>query len=130
MIWIDGFGSVVDSRTGEKKMVEHFGGVKIGNGVFIGSHVNIAQGTIDSAVIGGGVEIVPSIHIGHNNVVGNNATIICPALYGSVKTGAGFYITASAIQNQTEIGENKVMGMGSVVCVGDCGQCDSLWDTN
>lgn len=115
VIGIDGFGYSTKADTGEKRMVEHFGGVSIGNGVFIGSHVNIARGTIDDTVIGNGVKIAPSSHIGHNNVVGDNATIICSYLYGSVKTGAGSYITASTVQNQTEIGEHTVIGMGSVV---------------
>lgn len=115
VIGIDGFGYGIDPNTGEKKMVEHFGGVEIGNGVFIGSHVNIARGTIDDTVIGDSVKIAPSTHIGHNNMIGKNATIICSSLYGSVKTGAGSYITASTVQNQAEIGEHTVIGMGSVV---------------
>lgn len=115
VIGIDGFGYSKDPHTGSKKMVEHFGGVEIGNNVFIGSHVNIARGTIDDTVIGNGVKIAPSTHIGHNNIIGENATIICSTLYGSVKTGSGSYITASTIQNQTEIGEHTVVGMGSVV---------------
>ena len=115
VIGIDGFGYSKDSATGRKRMVEHFGGVEIGNEVFIGSHVNIARGTIDDTVIGNGVKIAPSTHIGHNNILGENATIICSTLYGSVKTGSGSYITASTIQNQTEIGEHTVIGMGSVV---------------
>lgn len=121
VIGVDGFGYSKDSATGEKRMVEHFGGVAIGNDVFIGSHVNIARGTIDDTVIGNGVKIAPSTHVGHNNVLGYNATIICSTLYGSVKIGTGSYITASTIQNQVEIGEHTVIGMGSVVMkpVGD-----------
>ena len=115
VIGIDGFGYSVDPHTGKKQMVEHFGGVVIGSDVFIGSHVNIARGTIDDTVIENGVKIAPSTHIGHNNVIGKDATIICSFLYGSVKTGARSYITASTVQNQTEIGEHTVVGMGSVV---------------
>ncbi len=115
VIGIDGFGYSKNSLTGSKRMIEHFGGVEIGDDVFIGSHVNIARGMIDDTVVGNGVKIAPSTHIGHNNAVGDNATIICSVLYGSVKTGSGSYITASTIQNQTEIGEHTVVGMGSVV---------------
>lgn len=115
VIGIDGFGYSINRDTGEKRMVEHFGGVNIGNNVFIGSHVNIARGTIDNTVIGNGVKIAPSTHIGHNNVIGDNATIICSSLYGSVKIGTGSYITASTVRNQTEIGKHTVIGMGSVV---------------
>lgn len=115
VIGIDGFGYTQDSITKKKTMVEHFGSVIIGDDVFIGSHVNIARGTIDDTVIEDGVKIAPSTHIGHNNHVGENATIICSNLYGSVCTGAGAYVTASTIENQLRIGENTVVGMGSVV---------------
>lgn len=96
-------------------MVNHFGGVNIGNDVFIGSHVNIARGTLDDTIIGNGVKIAPSTHIGHNNIIGDNTAIICSTLYGSVKTGEKSYITASTVENQMTIGDNTVIGMGSVV---------------
>ena len=96
-------------------MVTHFGGVQIGDNVFIGSHVNIARGTIDDTIIHNGVKIAPSTHIGHNNNIGENATIICSNLYGSVRIGNDSYITASTIQNQCVIGSHTVIGMGSLV---------------
>ena len=115
VIGIDGFGYTKNQNTGEKTMVEHFGGVKIGNDVFIGSHVNIARGTIDDTVIEDGVKIAPSTHVGHNNHVGANATLICSKLFGSVETGSEAYIVSSTIQNQSKVGANTVIGMGSVV---------------
>lgn len=115
VIGIDGFGYSKDPETGEKTMIEHFGGVKIGNDVFIASHVNIARGTIDDTVIMDGVKIAPSTHIGHNNHIGENATIICANLFGSVTTGKDAYIVASTIQNQSVVGAHSVIGMGSVV---------------
>lgn len=114
-IGIDGFGYSKSFVTGKKTMVDHFGGVSIGNDVFIASHVNIARGTIDDTVIENGVKIAPSTHIGHNNVIGENATIICSNMFGSVKTGSGAYISASTVQNQAAVGSNTVVGMGSVV---------------
>ena len=115
VIGIDGFSYTKNQDTGAKTMVEHFGGVKIGNNVFIASHVNIARGTLDDTVISDGVKIAPSTHIGHNNIIGENATIICANLFGSVKTGKDAYIVASTVQNQMEVGEHTVIGMGSVV---------------
>ena len=115
VIGIDGFGYSKDPETGKKTMIEHFGGVSIGNDVFIASHVNIARGTIDDTVICDGVKIAPTTHIGHNNYIGENVTVICSLMYGSVKTGKDTYISASVIQNQTTIGKHSVIGMGSVV---------------
>lgn len=121
VIGIDGYGYSQDQETKKKTMIEHFGGVDIGDDVFIGSHVNIARGTIDDTIIGSGVKIAPSTHIGHNNVIGNDTAIICSLLYGSTRTGGKSYITASTVGNQMVIGSNSVIGMGSVVTkpVGD-----------
>lgn len=115
VIGIDGYGYSQEAATKKKTMIEHFGGVSIGNDVFIGSHVNIARGTIDDTVIGNGVKIAPSTHIGHNNVIGNDTAVICSVLYGSVNIGERAYITASAVANQISIGSDTVVGMGSVV---------------
>lgn len=110
----DGFGYYEDENH-IKTMIKHYGGVKIGDNVFIGSHVNIARGTIDDTVIENGVKIAPSTHIGHNNLLQENVTVICSNLYGSVKVGTNAYITASTIKNQCSIGENTMIGIGTVV---------------
>lgn len=114
IIGIDGYGYSQSPETKRKKMVEHFGGVQIGDEVFIGSHTNIARGTIDDTVIGDGVKIAPSTHIGHNNRIGEDTAIICSTLYGSSVIGNRAYITASIIANQITIGNDTVIGMGSV----------------
>lgn len=110
----DGFG-FSEEPDGTKTMVKHFGGVTIGDDVFIGGHVNIARGTIDDTVIEDGVKIAPSTHIGHNNHIGKNSTIICSNIYGSIEIGENAYITASTVKNQSKIGEHALVGMGSVV---------------
>ena len=110
----DGFGYSEDSEH-KKTMIKHHGGVIIGDDVFIGMHVNIARGTIDDTIIESGVKIAPSTHIGHNNHVGKNATVICSQSYGSVEIGENAYIAGSIIRNQCSIGKNTIIGMGSVV---------------
>lgn len=110
----DGFGYSED-ETGKKTMVRHHGGVVIGNDVFIGSHVNIARGTIDDTCIGDGVKIAPSTHIGHNNRIGKNAAVICSQSYGSVSIGENAYVVGSILRNQCTVGERALVGMGSVV---------------
>lgn len=115
VIGIAGFGFSKDAETKRRKRVEHFGGVEIGDDVFIASHVNIERGTIDDTVIERGVKIAPSTLIAHNNMIGEDTIIISSVLYGSVKVGARSYIAASAIENQMVIGDDTVIGMGSVV---------------
>ena len=98
-----------------KTMIKHFGGVIIEDDVFIGSHTNIARGTIDDTVIKKGVKIAPSTHIGHNNYIGENAAIVCSQSFGSVRIGNNAYVSSSVIRNQSKIGSNAIVGMGSVV---------------
>lgn len=115
VIGIAGFGFSKDAKTKRRTRVEHFGGVEIGDDVFIASHVNVERGTIDDTVIASGVKIAPSTLIAHNNVIGEDTIIISSALYGSVKVGARSYIAASTIENQMTVGDDTVIGMGSVV---------------
>mgnify|MGYP003251581212 CR=1 FL=1 len=110
----DGYGYSEDDNH-VKTMIKHFGGVVIEDDVFVGSHTNIARGTIDNTVIKKGVKIAPSTHIGHNNYVGENVSIVCSKLFGSVTVGRNSYISSSIIRNQITIGENVIIGMGSVV---------------
>ena len=110
----DGFAYSEDANH-FKTMIKHYGGVIIGDDVFIGSHVNIARGTIDNTVIESGVKIAPSSHIGHNNYIEHNSTVICSQLYGSGHMGKNSYIVASVLRNQCSIGNNSMIGMGSVV---------------
>lgn len=114
VIGIDGFGYYED-EDGNKRMVRHHGGVEIGSNVFIGSHTNIARGTLDDTVIKDGVKIAPSTHIGHNNIVGENTTIICSNLYGSCNIGDNAYLTACTVKNQSKVGNHALVGMGAVV---------------
>ena len=110
----DGFGCSEDENH-KKKMVKHYGGVVIGDDVFIGSHVNIACGTIDDTCIQSGVKIAPSTHIGHNNQIGEDSVVICSQLYGSVQLAENAYVVGSIIRNQCSIGTGTMIGMGTVV---------------
>ena len=115
VIGIDGLGYTQDPVTKKKTMIEHFGGVCIGDDVFIGVHVNVDRGTIDDTVIGDGAKVGPSTHIGHNSNIGENTAVVCSTVYGSVTTGKGAYISASTVATQMNIGDDSVVGMGSVV---------------
>ncbi len=115
VIGTEGFGFSKDPETKRRTKVEHFGGVEIGDDVFIASQVSIERGTIDNTVIGSGVKIESPTLIAHNNVIGADTIILASALYGSAKVGARSYITASTIENQMTVGDDTVIGMGSVV---------------
>lgn len=110
----DGFG-YTDDKEGTKKMIKHYGGVKIHDDVFIGMNNTIARGTIDDTVIGKNTKMADLNHIGHNTKIGCSCTIISSNIYGSCEINNNTYISASVIKNQTEIGGNCIIGMGSIV---------------
>lgn len=110
----DGFGCYEDENH-KKTMIKHYGGVQIGNDVFVGAHTNIAKGTLDDTIIYDGVKIAPSTHIGHNGCIGEDTLVICSQLYGSVSVGKDAYIVGSIVKNQTVIEDYAMVGMGSVV---------------
>lgn len=110
----DGFG-YTETKDHLKTMVKHFGGVEIGNEVHLGMNNVIARGVIDNTIIGDGTKMSDLCHIGHNNIIGKNCTIINSAFFGSCHTADNAYIVYSVVKNQTRIGENAFVGMASNV---------------
>ncbi len=108
--------SYVEDENHKKKMIKHYGGVEIEDDVLIGPACVINRGTIDNSVIKEGCKIDAQCLISHNAYLGKNSSLVCGAkIYGSVKTGDNLYIASAMIKNQVEVGENVVVGMGSVV---------------
>ncbi len=111
----DDYGYVEDENH-NKKMIKHYGAVVIGDDVFIGPSCVINRGTIDDTVVGSGCKIDAFCNIAHNVELGPKSSLISGAsIYGSVKTGENVYIASALIKNQLKLGDNVVVGMGSVV---------------
>ncbi len=111
----DGFGYSED-REYNKSMVKHYGGVNIGNDVWIGANTTVARGTIDDTNIGDGCKIDNLCQIAHNVQLSDKTAVITGAIIlGSVKTEENAYIAPSIIRNQAQIGANAFVGMGAVV---------------
>lgn len=111
----DGY-SFTENDKHEKTMIKHYGGVSIGNNVHIGGQTHVARGTIDNTVIEDGVKIDTLIHIAHNCKIGKNSAIITGSLiYGSVELGSNVQITSGIVRNQKKIGDNSLVGIGSVI---------------
>lgn len=101
---------------GEKHMIKHYGGVSIGDRVHIGENVCISRGAIDDTTICDGVKIDALVHIAHNCVIGKNSMILVPtSVSGSVEIGENCHIAADIIRNQVTVGDNAMLGLGSVV---------------
>lgn len=110
----DGFG-YIEKENHKKTMIKHFGGLVIGDDVFIGMHTNIARGVLDDTVIADGVKIAPTSHIGHNNHIDKDTIFICSQSYGSAHIGEDAYVVGSIVRNHCMVGNQSMVGMGSVV---------------
>ncbi|WP_055736928.1 MULTISPECIES: DapH/DapD/GlmU-related protein [Bacillaceae] len=101
---------------GTRMMVRHYGGVTIGDNVFIGDNCSISKGAIDDTIIESGVKINKKVIVAHNVLIGKNTVITSPTfICGSVKIGSNCHIAASVIKNQCTIGDEAILGLGSVV---------------
>lgn len=116
VIGSDGFGYFKNSD-GSNVRVEHFGGVVIGNDVEIGANTCIDRGTLDNTIIGDNCKIDNLCHIGHNCILEEGVLLIALSqLGGSSHLKRQAHIAPSVtIMNQTSIGENSLVGLGSVV---------------
>ncbi len=101
---------------GTKEMIRHYGGVVIEDNVHIGDNCCVIQGAIDDTVIKRGAKLNTMVHVAHNVSIGENTSITAPThICGSVIVGSNCHVAASVIRNQVSIGDNAVLGLGSVV---------------
>lgn len=111
----DGFG-FTENENHEKTMVKHYGGTIIGDNVYIGGNTYIERGTIDNTVIGNGTKIDGSCTVGHNCIIGKNVAMVGGTIvFGSVNIEDNAYIASGIIKNKTTVGQNSLVGIGSVV---------------
>lgn len=105
-----------ETMTHKKTMIRHFGGVEIGESVYIGPNCVIDRGEIDNTLIKNAAKIDADCFIAHNVVVGENAVLITGCrLYGSSELGDNAYLASAIVRNQCKIGENSLIGMGAIV---------------
>lgn len=99
-----------------RNMIKHFGGVTIEDNVHIGDNSTISRGAIDDTIIKEGVKINKQVVIAHNVLIGKNTVFTAPTFVcGSVTVGENCHIAANVIRNQCNIGDEAVLGLGSVV---------------
>lgn len=111
----DGFGYTEDENH-RKTMVKHFGGVTLGDDVYIGENACISRGTIDDTTLEDGVKIDTLTHIAHNCHFHEKAAAAAPCrTNGSVTVGRNAYLAGAIVRNQCTIGEDAFVGLGAVV---------------
>lgn len=103
-------------KEGNRIMLKHYGGVTIENDVHIGENCCLIRGSIDDTIIKQGAKLNTMVHVAHNCVIGENTVITMPThICGSVIIGRNCHIAANTIRNQCTIGDNAILGLGSVV---------------
>lgn len=104
-------------NTGKVVTIPQFGGVTIENNVQIGANTVIGKGAIDDTVIHSGCRIDNSCFISHNVQLGEDTLVVGETImFGSSSTGKQAFISGnSTIRDGVSIGENALVGMGSVV---------------
>lgn len=92
-------------------------GVELLDGCVLHGHNTVDAGTERNTVIGKGVWLMKGVHVGHDAIIGQNATLACHALIGGfVEIGEGANIGLGAIIHQrVKVPPYCMIGMGCVV---------------
>jgi UDP-3-O-[3-hydroxymyristoyl] glucosamine N-acyltransferase len=120
----DGFATEQD-EAGNNVKITHVGGVRIGDGVEVGTTSVICCGTIDPTEIGDYTKIDDNVFVAHNCRIGRNCHLIANAeISGSVVMGDNVWVAPSVtIKDGVQIGADAYIGLGAVVLR----DCDAGW---
>jgi len=107
----DGFGYVRDEKYGRYHKFPQVGELVIGDYVEIGANCAIDRGALDKTVIGAGTKLDNLVHIGHNDIVGENVVIAAQTgVSGSSEIGDG-----CVIGGQVGIGDHAQIEAGTML---------------
>jgi UDP-3-O-[3-hydroxymyristoyl] glucosamine N-acyltransferase len=107
----DGFGFVRDETYGRYHKFPQVGELVIGDYVEIGANCTIDRGALDKTVIGAGTKLDNLVHIGHNDIVGENVVIAAQVgVSGSSEIGEG-----CVIGGQVGIGDHAKLEAGTML---------------
>lgn len=82
----DGFGYITSG--GKHTKVLQTGNVVVGDDVEIGCNSCVDRATVDSTIIGSGTKIDNLVHVGHNDIIGENCILVAHVgISGSVTVG-------------------------------------------
>lgn len=111
-----GFGFERDADNRPLRMI-HFGGVRIGDHVEIGSLTTVCRGALGDTVLADHVKIDDHCHISHNCHIGEGAMITaCVEISGSVWIGKNVWLAPGcSLVQKISIGDDAFIGIGAVV---------------
>jgi len=116
VIGSDGFQVIRKNKINRR--IRHFGGVYISDNAYISDNVCVDKSLFEGyTFIGTNAHIDNLVHCAHDCSVGNNAVLTAGViLSGSSKIQDGAWVGPnSTVQNRIIIGENALIGTGSVV---------------
>lgn len=116
----DGFGYV--TTEGKHTKVLQTGNVILGDDVEVGANTCIDRATVDSTVVGRGTKIDNLVHLGHNDIIGENCLLVAHVgISGSVTVGNNCTFGGQAATvGHIKIGNNCVF-TGRAGIIGDIG---------
>lgn len=106
----DGFGYI--TQNGKHSKVLQTGNVILEDDVEIGNNTCIDRATVDSTIVGKGTKIDNLVHLGHNDVLGENCLVVAHVgISGSVKVGNNVTFAGQVgTVGHITIGDNCVFG--------------------
>lgn len=109
--------NITTLENGRMVSIPSFGGVIIGNNVFMGANNSVSKGAADNTIIEDNVKIDSNVRIGHDVRLHNGAEIIaCSAIGGYCEIGEHSTTSINCtLKNRTKVGTHCFIGMGSVV---------------
>ena len=110
----DGMALVKDD--GNRRPIPHYGGVVIGDRVYIGANTCICRGTVEDTILKDDVKVDKLCHIAHNCILEERVLLLAgTVLLSSVEVGADSRIHSALIKEQRDIGSNVLVSHGTVV---------------
>jgi UDP-3-O-[3-hydroxymyristoyl] glucosamine N-acyltransferase len=110
----DGMALVKDNQFTQP--IPHYGGVEIGDRVYVGANSCICRGTIEDTLIKDDVKIDALCQISHNCVVDERTRLMAGTiLLGGVEVGKDTVINSALIKDQKTIGDRVIISHGAVV---------------
>lgn len=110
----DGMALVKDNNF--LQPIPHYGGVTIGNRVYIGANTCICRGTIEDTILCDDVKVDQLCHIAQNCIVENGTLLMAGTrLLGAVEVGKNSKLYSVIVKEQKKIGDNVFVSHGSTV---------------
>lgn len=106
----DGFGYV--TQNGKHSKVLQTGNVVLQDDVEIGNNTCIDRATVDSTIVGKGTKIDNLVHLGHNDILGENCLVVAHVgISGSVTVGNNVTFAGQVgTVGHITIGDNCIFG--------------------